>query len=563
MPRIPITGVALDNFKSFSSVQHAEIRPITLLFGGNNCGKSAFLRSLAYARELAGGTRPTETDQLGEIPLRALNQDRVDVGTYPDYLHDPSCPSFGLAHRIAAHGIPALTPALAEHDLTIATKLRADAGAIARDVVTTRGELRVAGETLVGLDGRFHAGRPLGALVDWALDEAANRGWRPPERALLERLLVNDRQSWMEDDGRFPPVVRFEGLADCPDAIPREDDALGRRDRRIEQALGHRPEETESAALAAVFDLLGRQVERTWRATGETLLDATERTDYLGPLRSIPGGIWPLADAEACGGHWWQTLALDTVARDAVNGWLQGAQGRGDAVSVHVQLHGPTVPISREQTERIATTLLPQARRAIREQQRRMRQSGSSSFPDLTNLTPEGIASHWAQGILSSSGVQQTAGVWIRASGVERLLAPSEIGVGLSQMIPIVAAALASRDRLLLVEQPELHVHPAMQAELGDLFIESALGERQNTWMIESHSEHLLLRVMRRIRETTGRRLPAGRHPVRPEDVSLCFFEKDGTSSLIHEVPLDENGQITRPWPGGFFEEGIREMFEW
>ena len=117
------------------------------------------------------------------------------------------------------------------------------------------------------------------------------------------------------------------------------------------------------------------------------------------------------------------------------------------------------------------------------------------------------------------------------------------------------------RTKLLAIEQPEIHLHPALQAELGDVFLESALGGDGNTCLIESHSEHLLLRIMRRMRETSTGKLPDGVPEVRPEDVMVLFVEPDGSQSIVREMPLNERGELVKAWPGGFFEEGLREIF--
>ena len=112
----------------------------------------------------------------------------------------------------------------------------------------------------------------------------------------------------------------------------------------------------------------------------------------------------------------------------------------------------------------------------------------------------------------------------------------------------------------MAVEQPEIHLHPAVQAELGDVFLESAL-ESRNTFLIETHSEHILLRIMRRIRETHNGGLPDGFPAVRPKDVMVLFVEPDGHGSIIREMPLNDHGELVKAWPGGFFEEGMREIF--
>jgi predicted ATPase len=139
-------------------------------------------------------------------------------------------------------------------------------------------------------------------------------------------------------------------------------------------------------------------------------------------------------------------------------------------------------------------------------------------------------------------------------------LDPADVGIGISQLLPAVILSLAYEESALAIEQPELHLHPALQAEVADLFVESALGERRNTLIIETHSEHLILRVMRRMRDTVrGQRGDAP--PVRPEDVAVLFVEPTANGSIVHELRLKPDGSLLDPWPGGFFEESFSEIF--
>jgi hypothetical protein len=140
-------------------------------------------------------------------------------------------------------------------------------------------------------------------------------------------------------------------------------------------------------------------------------------------------------------------------------------------------------------------------------------------------------------------------------------LAITDVGYGISQILPIIVQSVMAKGKSILIEQPELHLHPAQQAELGDMFIQSALDAGKNTFLIETHSEHLLLRVMRRMRETKNRMLPEGVPPVTPNDVCLLFVEPYGSQSIVREMPLNDNGELMKAWPGGFFEEGLREVF--
>lgn len=134
-----------------------------------------------------------------------------------------------------------------------------------------------------------------------------------------------------------------------------------------------------------------------------------------------------------------------------------------------------------------------------------------------------------------------------------------DVGVGVSQILPVILQCVASSYETLLIEQPELHLHPALQTELGDVFINAA--QRGKTLLIETHSEHLILRILRRIRETTAGELPEGMPAITPNDVAVLYVKpgKDG-SEVIH-IPVNEDGEFDKPWPDGFFSERARELF--
>lgn len=143
-----------------------------------------------------------------------------------------------------------------------------------------------------------------------------------------------------------------------------------------------------------------------------------------------------------------------------------------------------------------------------------------------------------------------------------------DVGVGISQVLPVLMNAFGEEGRLIAVEQPEIHIHPALQAELADVFIESALGGNQNTFLLETHSEHLILRILRRIRETTEGDFSdwpdalknACRDGICPEDVAILYVEPGDEGARVVELPVDRNGEFTCDWPGGFFEERLKEL---
>ncbi|WP_241992122.1 AAA family ATPase [Cryobacterium lyxosi] len=132
-------------------------------------------------------------------------------------------------------------------------------------------------------------------------------------------------------------------------------------------------------------------------------------------------------------------------------------------------------------------------------------------------------------------------------------LSTADVGFGVSQVLPILVELSARTESIILIEQPEIHLHPAMQSELADLLIESTdEAGRGNQIIAETHSEHIMLRVQRRIRE--GQFDPA--------QVAVLYVDQrpDG-SAYVKELRLDSSGDFIDEWPNGFFSERFDEVF--
>ncbi len=123
----------------------------------------------------------------------------------------------------------------------------------------------------------------------------------------------------------------------------------------------------------------------------------------------------------------------------------------------------------------------------------------------------------------------------------------ASMGFGISQLVPVVVhVVLLPESGCLLVEQPEIHLHPSAQADLADLFIENTKHNRQ--FIVETHSEHFVLRLRRRIAEGH----------IKPEKVKVLFVEKERGLTKIRQPVLKSDGHFEE-WPEGFFEDGYRE----
>src|SRR5919199_1974668 len=120
-----------------------------------------------------------------------------------------------------------------------------------------------------------------------------------------------------------------------------------------------------------------------------------------------------------------------------------------------------------------------------------------------------------------------------------------DVGFGISQVLPIIVQSMLSRNSTLLIEQPEIHIHPRLQAELGSLLAECIKSPFENQFLIETHSEHLMLRLQKLIRKGE----------LKPEDISVIYVDRGTEGSKCLHLRLDEEGDFIDEWPDGFFEE--------
>lgn len=124
-----------------------------------------------------------------------------------------------------------------------------------------------------------------------------------------------------------------------------------------------------------------------------------------------------------------------------------------------------------------------------------------------------------------------------------------DVGVGVSQVLPVIVAALfAKAGDIVIVEEPESHLHPMAQMQLAELFIQASR-DRGVQFIIESHSEHLLLRLQRRVAE---RQLQA-------DSVAMYFLKRSEGLAHIERLQLNDAGDIAN-WPENFFGDDMTEI---
>lgn len=165
-----------------------------------------------------------------------------------------------------------------------------------------------------------------------------------------------------------------------------------------------------------------------------------------------------------------------------------------------------------------------------------------------------------------------------------------DVGSGIGYVLPVLCAAYGDSGRLQLgihqhpefianavkdtanelaphglaacfIQQPELHLHPALQAALGDVLIESSNAGMQ--LLIETHSEHLILRVLKRIRRTFLQVNNGAEQRISPDDVSVLYFKPSPEGiTKVTRLRISKDGEFMDRWPDGFFGERGRELFD-
>ena len=544
-------GMEVGNFKAFKDVQRIPLRPITLIFGANSSGKSSILHALLLLRS------GLDTGEWG-AHVTDLGGEAVDLGGFPAFLHGHDSERPLTLGALVDHGFAEVMYSEQDQfelqdqhvgftDVGVSITLTADATEL-RSAHLTPVEVKVTSAglpcfTASHVESSNSERSPRNEFGVTGLDLGS-----PFLRDVMDAAVFMQKIKFGGDEvylANLPPRLAGMRLADGNTASEVVSELVCERGTLN---LTSRIEGTaESAsALAARFamfddrispidDPLANAIDVFWSLIQQAsylvrpiLMSALEKLEYLGPLRAYPvrhvsfgGGMATLQ--AAAGARAWEAVLRDAVVRQRVNDWLGSdflATGYrfservqyalDDIAHAHALMEGDPALSFAEGLQQVP----PSTRDLV-----------------LTDLRTGTTVSH------------------------------RDIGLGVSQVLPVLVAALGSAGRQVLLEQPELHLHPALQAELGDVFIRGAAQGGGSRFVIETHSEHLILRVLRRIRETS-----AGEHSddglaISTRDVAVLYVESTRGGSVVREIPVTDDGDFADRWPEGFFAQRAAELF--
>jgi predicted ATPase len=530
-----ITRLSIENFKAIGDEQSIELAPITLLFGGNSVGKSSILQALQYLRSIVVESDPSgDGEVLGGFTNAVRDRDQgsgIIIGVEMQPSSSDSLAAFSFGQRNA------LDEGLAERisNVSLRTHTVWDYSAGLPFVC----EWAVAERD----DPRFLLHSAAANLEPIFTANLSSCPWfsaRVPNLVPELREAVDEPRYWYpagRPQAPFPAGATGYRVVGQRSAIPGAEFQLDLMDESMLYDFS-----TEHAHLSALAEITAA-VHGTRKLAAQYL----DNIRHIGPIRTLPSRV---AQASGTAHHlnWydgsaaWEILRTQHgLAEGHVAPWLDLLE-TGYYVSTQARSHisGP---------EKIAVLL-------------------QQFLANQSNVEPVRAALK----LLADS--PKVTDYQLLELESRLTVHPRDIGVGISQLLPVVVAALSPNDAagemgprlsgLVAIEQPELHVHPRIQANLGDLFgitvrdVDGELNGRQ--YLIETHSEHLVLRLLRRVRETTERGIDGTRPSLRPDDIAIYYVERVDRQAVLHRIHIDEDGEFIDKWPQGFFTERLREL---
>ena len=527
-----IKAFTIENFKCISNPITIDITPITLLFGPNSAGKSSIIQALHYAREIFQNSNfdPDQTASGGSS---------IDLGGFKSFVnnHDLN-KTIKISFKVEFD--PYILPfySLPDADPSYLEELPYDY--IIDDIK----------EVTVKIDIKWSSwlNKPLAVKYEvWTMEkEIAQITASDDGQQVFVSFInfnhplffinsennddLNERENFFEQLSYSIKANRIEGnsvnlgVLDQVSAIPKWGEPI-----EFQSEIWEEPLSSDSQDDKKLFIWI---LSRILVGSGEMLRNALSRFRYLGPLRDVPPRNYlPMNTIDES--RWsnglaaWEVLhRADEESYRKLNSWLLNKDKFNSGYRIELKRF--------KEIDEKSPLMLSMAQ--------------DSSLDDS-----ESIKKFLEQ-------LPTKSRVFIRADGSDIELFPQDIGVGISQLLPVVIAALYTNVGIVAIEQPELHIHPALQVVLGDLFI-SQSKERKVSFLIETHSEHLLLRLLRRIRETGEDEFPSGKEPLLPDQLSVYYVEQGKNGVSLTKIRVDGDGEFIDCWPKGFFSERAEELF--
>ncbi|HHG3504508.1 hypothetical protein CGI74_05220 [Vibrio parahaemolyticus] len=545
-----ITKISLTNFRSFKSTQSIELAPVTLLFGPNSVGKSSVLMALAYIQQILknGHCDPQKLDALGDKSIggfRSLvhGQDlkksikiRLDFASgWTPFIYygsdvDEMANEIQYVRYLNMHDFGgSIETGTVEFEIVWSArfkrayvkKYRVWINGIYVGCISSREDLK---NTAISEINTQH---PL--LIpfnhdDWLEDQYGEESEREP---------LDDYDYHTE----FEEVLNHLNPNPANTAAVADTDGVGTAfvNRVAPISLGCQSGAIPLLGVPVWTNLIGQEFDdlsdhfnflvvreilsQAFVLPLDKLLKYLDQSAQIGPLRLVPDNDYvpnphPEQKDWVDGSAAWDLLYKDPKSDDAIK------------------------KLIRETSEWFASSDKLDAGYEVINQ----------SIAEISNLS----------GVPDELGLLSKRHVFFKELRSNIMLSANQLGTGISQVLPLIVAANYDDVGLISIEQPELHIHPRFQVELADVFFKT---KDKHSFLIETHSEHLILRLLKRIRQTTDDELPDGYPSIKQEDVAIVYLEPTNDGVVTKRIRIDEDGEFVDRWPQGFFVERSEELF--
>ena len=528
-------ALELENFKAFGERAHIPFAPITLIFGENSAGKSSILQALNLLKQ----TR--ESRETAALLLRQTEKGIVDLGSFQEMIFD---------HDLKRSLSIFVETTMDRRDMV---RLPYDENKVAIEFNFERLSL----EEEIRLDRiEIYYGKSSQCIAKFQrLDHT-----EIPRELRMRIALSRDLREFSFSK---LATVKCVELTDDPEYWKPEFEWCMRDREKILNLLQERLNDLKHSSeeyqednnhLDEEFNSLNDSIEFLSKGFDLTTYTSRRRKEEIDTVLGVHG-FFPIGNMSGKRSSWVTALRPSVLRRSKIFNIGQLAMAASRALGRTLDALFPMGPFRRP-PERwyIFSGTSPQD----------VGYRGES-LPDLllrdhelvkeTNKWLDQLGIGYKLKVESvgdrSRDLFEVRLIDTRRKGKEDIdIALPDVGFGISQLLPFVVQSLVSEKQIISIEQPEVHVHPRLQADLGDLLAAATKKENPNQFLVETHSEHLILRLQRLVRK----------QQIKPEDVSVIYVSRGPEGAKAERLRLDEDGDFIDEWPNGFFLERLREL---
>ena len=550
-----LKGLTIQNFKAFKEEQNIPIRPITLIFGENSSGKSSIIHSLLYNKE-------AYNKRDANINTTQISGDTVELGGEREFIFGKegigSVFSMGFEYEQTRRNQFPFEPETSTSIISIKPMRMMFSSSISllkSDIKVDNVDLMTH---LVHIDDKGIA-----AGSHPILFEKINYN-HPCMKKFIDTKFEEIKDLNSDSSVGFTKKMLEKGISEYLEFI--QIDYFGGSVPKYRIGHDRLKSYWKKSDKSSIEQLVSENVLEHFlifcRSFTKDLESILNSIIYLGPFRYYPPRHFYVQEMKkslnwlSSGGDSWLALLENESLRNKVNMWLSDKH----------RLDIPYRWVARKMFSDRDIKYLLNTFFDLREEYGittdeydpdNKEDNYAFLHQEELDAIPQEIIDELYSTSPISGGEKGVPELMLEDINTGTILSHKEVGIGISQVMPVIVRAIDSEKKIVCIEEPDIHVHPGLQARLGDVFIESALVNK-NTLILETHSEHLLLRLLRRIKEGYE---ASNDQKFTSNDLSVIYTKKENGISKAIEMEVDKKGKFKGNWPKDFFDERSKELF--